>query len=87
MKAKIARDLLLLAEHGDRLGMPLSRPIVGYKFRELRVQMGGNAARVFHFATSGRRIILLHAFLKKSNKTSPRELQIAASRYAEYLRR
>ena len=87
MRAKVTRSLILLSEQGDRLGMPLARPVAGYRFRELRVQMSGNAVRVFHFATSGRRIVLLHGFMKKSQKTPLRELQIAANRYSEYVRR
>jgi phage-related protein len=39
--------------------------------------------RVFYFALSGRRILLLHAFLKKSQQTPRRELEIAARRLAE----
>jgi len=63
--------------------MPLARRMAGYKFSELRVQASGNNVRVFYFFVTGRRIVLLHAFLKKSRHTPRRELEIAARRLAE----
>ena len=59
------------------LDEPYSRHIRG-KIRELRVDFGRNRHRVFYFVFIKKTIILLHAFLKKTNKTP-----ISATRRAE----
>jgi phage-related protein len=87
MQAKVLRSLDLLGQFGDRLPMPLARPVTGFRFSELRVQFGGNIARIFYLAASGRRIVLLHGFVKKSQQTPRRELEIASSRRDELLTR
>jgi phage-related protein len=87
LRAKTLRNIALLEEMGDRLGMPLARPVAGQAFWELRVQAGGNIVRVFYFAISGRRMVLLHGLEKKDRKTPRRELDIAVRRQQEVLRR
>jgi phage-related protein len=67
--------------------MPLARPVTGERFWELRVQTAGNIVRVFYFALRGRRIMLLHGFVKKDRKTPRAELQVARRRYDEVVRR
>src|SRR4051794_14613820 len=69
MQSKVLRGIDQLAELGIRLRMPLARPLTGYEFWELRVQMAGNISRVFYFAARGRRMVLLHGFIKKGDKT------------------
>ena len=83
--AKTQRSIELLEEYGDRLAMPMARRLVGYRFSELRIQTGGNNIRVFYFFRTGRRIILLHAFLKKDQQTPRRELDTAYRRLAEVI--
>lgn len=46
-----------------------------------------NIARAAWFFYSGRRIIVVRCFVKKSNKTPPNELRLAQHRMAEYLSR
>jgi phage-related protein len=67
--------------------MPHSRPLAGYGFAELRSQAGGSIVRIFYTAVAGRRIILLHGFVKKSQKTPRRELAIAEQRRVELIGR
>ena len=86
-RAKVFRSIAILEEQGTSLGMPLAQPVTGYRFWELRVQAARNSVRVFYFALSGHRILLLHAFAKKSQQTPRRELEIAASRFSETLER
>jgi phage-related protein len=43
--------------------------------------------RVIYFAYKGRRFIMLHAFMKKSRKTSPKDIATAERRYAEFMAR
>jgi phage-related protein len=49
----------------------------------LRVQAGRGNVRVFYFFMSGRRIVLLHAFWKKTRNTPKQELEMASRRLAE----
>ena len=46
---------------------------------------GGKSYRVIYFAHTGRRFILLHAFLKKTRKTPRPELAIARKRLTGFL--
>jgi len=86
MRLKVARNLDILTAKGPSLGMPLSRPIPGYQLSELRTQASGNISRIFYFAASERRLILVHGFVKKTAKTPQRELRIAAERRDRFLR-
>jgi phage-related protein len=84
-KAQIIRVVQRLAEAGF-LPEPFSRAMVGSrKLRELRVAHGGNIYRVFYSLVSGRRILLLHGFVKKTGKTPPNEIRIAEARLKQFL--
>lgn len=63
---------------------PLVRPIEG-RLWELRIGSQTNIYRVFYFFWTGRQIVLLHAFQKKTQKTPNREIQVALKRMSEYL--
>lgn len=79
--AKILKQIDLLEEYGTNLGMPHARPMGG-GLLELRVR-GKQEVRVFYVFASGRRIYLLHGFIKKRQTTLKRELDIAIKRKAE----
>ncbi|MFN9211766.1 MAG: type II toxin-antitoxin system RelE/ParE family toxin, partial [Betaproteobacteria bacterium] len=49
----------------------------------LRVKGAEGIARVFFCARVGRRIVMLHVFVKKTQKTPRRELDIARKRLKE----
>lgn len=85
-RASILRALDLLAEFGLQLGSRYVRHLEG-KLWELRVQTRGKAYRILYFAYTGQRFILLHAFLKKTEKTSRAELRIAQARLVDFLER
>jgi len=55
------------------------------KLWELRVRAGRRAYRIIYFAYVGRRFILLHGFLKKTQKMSRRELEMAERRMSDFL--
>lgn len=50
---------------------------------ELRLKAYEGIARVVYFTWSGQRIIMLHQFVKKSQKTPRKEIQIASRRMKE----
>jgi len=76
MRAKVFGRLGLLEEHGPRLGMPFSRHL-GDGIFELRTAAGSNITRILHFFVVGRRVILTHGFVKKTQKTPMREINRA----------
>lgn len=78
---KIIGDDIRTAEFGWPVGMPLCRPITGRKgLWEIRSSLpDGRIARVFFCAHEGS-MVLLHGFLKKTQKTPDKELEIAAKR-------
>lgn len=53
----------LVAERGPLLGEPYTRQLDG-KLRELRFHLDGRSVRVTYWIASGRRIVLLTAFVK-----------------------
>lgn len=50
---------------------------------ELRVQGKEGIARVFYCTLTGKRIVILHGFVKKTQKTPQKELKIAQRRLKE----
>lgn len=71
---KIIAFIEFLANRGGYLDEPYAKKVWNAPFHELIVNFGRNGHRIFYFATSGKRIILLHAFLKKSRKTPGSEI-------------
>ena len=85
-QAVVLRGFALLEEFGLTVGVPHVRAIKGYrKLWELRVRTQRGAIRVFYFAHTGRRFVVLHGFVKKSGKTPRSELEIAAGRMRDVL--
>lgn len=80
---QVAYEIDLLARLGIRLGMPHVKPIQGSKLWELRSR-GRNHHRIFYVAVQGRRMLLLHAFAKKTQKTPRQEIRIAERRLSDY---
>ncbi len=74
----------LMLEFGSNLGMPHTRAM-GDGLFELRVKSKEGIARVFFCTMIGKRIIMLHVFIKKSQKTPRKELKIAFARMNEVL--
>jgi len=82
IRASYARLTELLEEFGLELRMPHSRAMGGRLF-ELRPRGREGIARVFYCTKVGRKIIILHSFIKKTNETPRRELDIARRRQRE----
>lgn len=82
MAAKYVHLTDLMLEFGANLGMPHTRAMPDGLF-ELRVKGREGIARVFYCTLVGKRIVVLHSFIKKSQKTPAKELKIAKRRMAE----
>lgn len=68
MQVKILRIIRMLRDYGALLKEPYTKQIKG-KIRELRIKNSHGAIRVLYFTYTGRRFVLLHGFIKKTNKT------------------
>ncbi len=82
-KRKIGEDIKT-AQLGWPLGMPLIRKIQKDLW-EVRTMLKNGIARVF-FTVEDEYMILLHGFVKKSQKTPQHELKTAVVRLANYKR-
>lgn len=85
--ARIVRAMNLLEKFGLTLRAPYVKHLTNYDLWELRVQAGRNDYRVFYFAYTGQRFVMLHGLRKKTQKTPPRDLEVAQRRMKEFLRR
>ncbi len=72
----------LLIEHGPNLRLPHSRAM-GDGLFELRPKGRSGIGRAFYCFLVGRRVGVVHAFIKKTQQTPDRELKIARKRINE----
>lgn len=68
--------------YGPDLGMPHTRAM-GEGLFELRLKAAEGIARIFYCTIIGKKILMLHQFTKKTDKTPPRELALARRRLKE----
>src|SRR5205814_113153 len=80
--ADYARPVHRLIEYGPSLRVPHSRAFGGGLF-ELRPRGRSGIGRAFYCFLVGRRVVVLHAFIKKSQETPDRELKLARKRLKE----
>jgi len=86
MWAKVARNIDLLALHNITLREPLVKPVEDGIF-ELRTQVGNNITRVFYFFFTGKKIVLTNGFIKKTQKTPRKYIEVALEYRADYVQR
>lgn len=72
----------LLAEYGPSLRLPHSRAF-GDGLFELQPRGRSGIGRAFYCFLAGKRVVVLHAFIKKSQETPDRELKLARRRLKE----
>ena len=81
-RASFLRIAQTMAVHGPDLGMPHTRAI-GAGLFEVRAKGREGIGRAFYCTVTGQRILILHAFIKKSEQTPARELEAARARLRE----
>jgi phage-related protein len=86
MRVKALNSLTLLEQSGNELREPYSKPIEKGIF-ELRIQFAGDISRIFYFFYMGKKIILTNGFIKKTQHTPRREIELAMKYKADYERR
>jgi phage-related protein len=80
--ADYARFAELLMEFGPSLRMPHSRAMGGGLF-ELRPRGREGIGRAFYCFVIGKKVIILHAFTKKTQEIPEQELKLARKRMKE----
>lgn len=83
MRAKFLRLIALLEENGNELREPYSKLLEDGIF-ELRVQQGNNIGRILYFFIIGHKIIITNGFIKKTQKTPRREIELAKKARKNY---
>jgi phage-related protein len=78
-RPKVYAMLDRLEAHGNRLGLPHSRPMGG-GLHELRIGHPQGPFRFLYCFRPGRRIILLHGFVKRTEQTPRGDLDVARAR-------
>jgi phage-related protein len=74
MRARLARIVELIEGHGlEKLREPLVKHL-GKELWEIRVSGRDGISRVIYVTASGMRVVVVRVFIKKSQKTPPREL-------------
>ena len=80
--ADYARLIELLAEHGPNLRLPHSRAM-GEGLFELRPRGRSGIGRAFYCYLVGKRIVIVHAFIKKTQQTPDKESKLVRKRLKE----
>lgn len=84
-EAKVLRSIALLEEFGLIIGMPHVRHLDDGIY-ELRTKFSSNIFRVTIFHWYKDKIVLLHGFKKKTQKTPPREIKRAKEYREDFLK-
>lgn len=80
--AKYLRLAERMEKYGPDLGMPHTRAMQGGLF-ELRIKGAEGIARALYCTIIGGRIVILHCFVKKTDRTPKAELETARRRMKE----
>lgn len=82
IRASFTRIAERMTEHGPNLGMPYTRAM-GDGLFEIRAKGREGIGRALFCAVIGRRVVILHGFIKKTEQTPVRELDTARRRMKE----
>jgi phage-related protein len=82
-RAKVVRTLELLRDQ-PAVSSKFWQKLSGRNLWELRLEYAGNIFRLLAATAKGNRVILLHGFQKKSQKTPQQDMEIADQRQKRY---
>lgn len=83
MRAKFVRISNMVCEFGlHQVGMPYVRPIQG-KLWEMRMKGKDGISRALYVVATGKKVVVVRAFVKKSQKTPTHEIRLALERAKE----
>ena len=86
MFAKMIRAIEVIEAGGTAVREPYSKHLTDGIF-EVRAQIGSDISRVLFFFFTGKRFVLTHGFIKKTQKTPVSEIARAIKYRDEYLSR
>ena len=80
MRARLARIAMLIEEKGlQRVGEPHVKHLEG-RLWEIRLKGRSGISRALYVTVVGKRVVIVRVFVKKTDKTPRREIEIALSR-------
>jgi phage-related protein len=80
MRARLARIAMLIEEKGlEHVGAPHVKPIEG-RLWEMRLTGRRGISRALYVTAVGRRVVIVRVFIKKTEKTPRREIELALMR-------
>ena len=80
MRARLARIAQLIEDKGlERLGDPHVKHLEG-RIWEMRLKGRSGISRALYVTASGRRVVIVRVFVKKTEKTPRREIELALNR-------
>ena len=80
MRARLARIAELIEENDlERVGEPHVKHVEG-RLWEMRLKGRSGIARALYVTAVGRRVVILRVFVKKTEKTPRREIEMALTR-------
>lgn len=82
LQARMIRLMELMEKHGADLGEPHTKAIGGDLF-EIRAKAREGIGRGIFCYVRGKRIVILHVFVKKSQKIPKKDLELAKERLKE----
>lgn len=85
-QSKVIRLISTIEKYGLDSANPHLRKVLNTPLWEIRI-LGKDNIRIFYVSIIFNEIILLHGFIKKTQKTPPKEIQIALNRLNRYLDR
>ena len=83
-QAKIFRNIMLLKKFALNVREPFVKPL-GDKLYELRTKDNRGIYRIIYFAHTGKKFVLLNGFVKKTQKTPRKEIELAYKRMMEVI--
>ena len=86
MRAKMVRTIEALQNNGNDLREPYSKHLDDGIFK-LRAKVGTDISRVLYFFFIGQRVILTNGFIKKTQKTPKKEINLAKKYRNDFLQR
>jgi len=84
LRLKVYRAFELLEEFNLNLKAPYVKPLED-KLYELRIKDQKGIYRVIYFAHTSKEFIMLNGFVKKTQKTPKKEIELAKKRMSEVL--
>lgn len=82
LRDKIGRQIKYLEVYGVSIENPSLKKISGTPLWEARI-LGKDSVRIVCIAVVNKKVVILHIFKKKTNRTFDRDLKLAMKRYKD----